>query len=189
MDQKTAHALITQSLKIGRAEDLPYWTSPPIQFVYESVAPLALGFYTWADAPTLTTPIRPILNNALYYFRSISLSADIAELDFTSNITTRPQFFMFLRGDSNAPLFREPIEMNKYYENFTYRFFWMSKQGEDDELRAAFRGALIQGPGLIGKSSITLKAVISAQEIIEENFIELFKTAYPKKVSAKELTK
>jgi len=164
---------------IPRAEDLPYWTSPPIQFVYESTAALALGRYTWADVPTALTPNRPILNNSLYYFRSVSLTADVAELDFTSNILTRPQYFMFLRGDSYAPFFREPIEFNKFYDQFEYRYFWMSHQGENDQLFAAFRGVVNQGPGLIGKNSVTLKAIISAQEINDDNFIQLFKSTYP----------
>jgi len=172
-----------ENLFIGRAEDLPYGSSPPVQFVYESTATLALGAYTWADAPSVLTPQRPILDNALYFFRSISLSADVTDFDFTTNITTRPQFFMFLEGDSRATLFREPIEMNMFYQNFTYRFFWTSHQGQNDILFAAFRGVLIQGPGLVGKSTITLKSVISAQEIIDEQYISLFKAAFPAAVS------
>lgn len=168
-----------EPLNIPRAEDLPYWSSPPIQFVYESTAALALGAYTWNDAPTAFTPQRPILINALYYFRNITLVADIAEFDFSSNIVTTPEFYTFLESYSDAVLFREPLQMNKFYDQFIYRFWWQTYRS-DDIIKGAFRGSIIQGPGLVGKSSITLKAIIAAQEIVDEHYINLFKANYPK---------
>lgn len=164
--------------RVPRLEDLPYWDSPPIQFVYESESAVSLGSYTWADAASVLTPNRPLIDNALYLFRSISLAADVSELDFTANIVTTPEFFTFRQSDAKTVLFREPIQMNKFYSNFTYRFTWKSQQGSD-QLFAAFRGVLVQGPNLVGKNSITLKAVISAQEIISEHFIDLFTKGYP----------
>jgi len=163
---------------IARLEDLPYWSSPPIQFVYESTAPLALGAYTWADTPTRFTPDRPIRENVLYFFRNISLVADTAEFDFSSNISSTPLFYTFRESDAEAVLFREPIQMNKFYEDFVYRFTWETHRA-DDILLGAFVGSLIQGPGLIGKANITLKAIISAQEIVDEHFVDLFKSHYP----------
>lgn len=168
-----------RALNVPRAEDLPYWSSPPIQFVYESTATLALGTYTWTDTPSALTPDRPILNNALYFFRSISLVADVSELDFQLSISTTPQFQTYLVGDSRAPHFREPILMNKYYDQFAYRLWWMSAQGEDDQLLGTFRGVITQTANLIGKTSITLKAIISAQEVVDEHYVNLFKECYP----------
>lgn len=170
-----------KTLAIPRIEDLPYWTSPPIQFVYESEATLNLGTYVWNDPPTVLTPDRPILANALYYFRNISLAADIAELDYQGALITTPQFFTFLQSDARGVLFREPITMNKYFENFEYRMVWSTQSGQD-QLFAAFRGTLLQTLPLIGKQSITLKAIISAQEIIDDNYIRLFKKMYPQAV-------
>jgi hypothetical protein len=167
-----------RTLAVPRLEDLPYWTSPPIQFVYESEATLALGLYTWDDAASVLTPDRPILPNALYFFRNISLAADIAELDYHGAIVTTPQFFTFLESDARAVLFREAITMNKYYENFDYRLTWSSGSGQE-QLYAAFRGVLLQTPPLIGKTSITLKAIISAQGIVDDHYINLFKKEYP----------
>lgn len=172
-----AQPVFSQSA-IARLEDLPYWSSPPIQFVYESQANLALGNYVWADTPGVFTPNRPIRENVLYFFRNISLSADIAEVDFTSNIVTTPQFYTFRESDTQAVLFREPIQMVKFFEDFAYRFAWETHR-VDDILYGAFTGSLVQGPGLIGKASITLKAIISAQEIVDDNFINLFKAHYP----------
>lgn len=175
---------IGRRLIVPRIEDLPYWSSPPIQFVYESTAALNAGAYTWTDQPSVLTPQRPLVDNAVYFFRSISLVANIAELDFESNILSAPprvpvQFYMYLTSDSQAVLFREPIVMNKYYQQFDYRLVWSRAKGAN-QLLAAFTGIVAQGPTLIGKASITLKAVVSAQEIVDERFNTMLRDAsYP----------
>lgn len=170
-----------KTLNIPRIEDLPYATSPPIQFVYQSTANLTVGTYTWADEPSALTPNRPIQANALYFFRSITLAADVAELDYTTNLVTTPEFYGFLQSDARAVLFREPVQMVKFFDQFDYRLTWRS-QSNTDQLFGAFRGLIVQGPALIGKTSITLTAVISAQEVVEEGFINLFYQKYPESV-------
>lgn len=165
--------------QIPRIEDLPYWTSPPVQFVYESRAFLAGGIYTWADAPTALTPVRPIRENVIYYFREVSLAADISELDFTGAIITTPQLFMFKESDARHVLFREPLIMNQFFKSMPYRFSWETNQ-VNDQLFAAFRGVLNQTPALVGKASIVLKVDVFAQEIVDDNFNNSFKTRYPK---------
>jgi len=189
---------------IPRVEDLPYWTSPPIQFVFESTATVNMGAFFWNDPPSSLKPPRPIQNNTMYYFRSISLTADIGELDFMTNLVRPPAFYMFRESDDNAVLFREPVVMNKFYDQFDFRLLWMSaKQG--DVLNAAFAGpppgptvidgvtsptgpylpaSILQGPNLIGKTSITLKAIISVQEIADDSFIGMARHhSYPKVAS------
>ena len=160
-----------RTLAIPRAEDLPYWTSPPIQFVYESTIALVAGAYVWNDAPSVLTPTRPILQNALYFFRSVSLVADTTEFDFSTNVTVSPSFYMFRISDQNTMLFREPVLMNKFYDQFDFRLFWLTTR-VGEQLRAVFVGTLVQGAGLIGKANITLKAIISAQEINDRGFVE-----------------
>ena len=168
-----------RTLAIPRLEDLPYHDSAPIQFVYESTASLALGVYVWSDVASALSPLRPMVDNAMYLFRNISLTADTEELDYTTNLVTPPQFYTFLQSDSRAVLFREPIVMNKFYDQFVYKFTFRSNKGQD-QLFGAFRGTVAQGPGFVGKTDITLKAVITAQEVIDENFIESFYRPYPK---------
>lgn len=171
--------VVDSRLVVPRIEDLPYWDSPPIQFVYESTAPLLGGSYYWNDVPSPLSPQRPLVDNAVYYFRSISLIAEIDEIDFESNITDAPQFYTFLTADAKAVLFREPIVMNKYYTQFDYRLVWSRARGAN-QLLGAFTGTLLQGPTLIGKTAITLKAIISAQEIVNEQFNELLRQkSYP----------
>jgi hypothetical protein len=157
-----------------RIEDLPYYTSPPVLFIYQSTMSLAGGVYLWNDQPSPLTPLRPIVDNAAYYFRSITLSADISELDYTAAIVDAPRFYTFLTGDANAVLFREPVTMVKFYQNFDYRFLW-SRQKGDNQLLCAFRGSLIQIPNLVGKAAIQLTAIISAQEITDVEFTNAVK--------------
>jgi hypothetical protein len=89
-----------------------------------------------------------------------------------------PQFYAFLNSDSNAVMFREPLIMNKFYQQFVFPYAWRTQQ-EDDQIMAAFNGQLAQGMGLIGKASITLKAIISATEIVDDSFGKLFWEKYP----------
>lgn len=175
-------------LYVPRAEDLPYWGSPPVQYVYESTAQLASGYYVWNDQPSVLTPNRPVRPNVLYFFRNISMICDTEELDFTSAIIATPEFNVHLKSDAKAPLFREPILMNKFYDQFEYRLWWASQQGGDnsavnqgDQLFGTWHGTLQQIPSLVGKDSITLKAVITAQEVSDEYFVNQFRTnPYPR---------
>lgn len=172
---------ITPFDTIVRAEDLPYWGSPPVQFVYESTAALALGQYIWTDLPSSLTPARPLMENALYFMRNVSLTADVEENDFTSNLVVTAGYpghtirlYTYLLGDSRGtPLYREPFHFNKFYDQFDFRFWFMPRR-QNDELLCSFRGTLNQGPGLIGKANVTLKVVYSAQEVIDNEFVKQF---------------
>lgn len=163
---------------IPRIEDMPYHSSPPIQFVYGSTANLAAGTYVWNDSPSVLTPVRPLMVNSIYFFRSITMTADIEELDFTANTTTTPQFQMYLKSNAKTVLFREPVLMAKYLQNYDFRFAWNTKQ-QGDQLYASFKGTLKQGAALVGVASIKLTAIISCQEITNDQFIALFKKEYP----------
>lgn len=173
-----------RTLNVARIEDLPYDTSPPIQFTYEQTASLNMGNFTFDSTTGSLTPSRRLIANALYYFRTITLAADINELDFETNTVVTPNFQMFLEGDSSVqggsglPLFREAIQMVKFYDFLDYRMTW-SPRKRNDQLYATFTGQIVQGPQLLGKSSVTLKAIIMAQEIVDENFIYAFRKKYP----------
>lgn len=160
-----------KTMFIPRLEDLPYFNSPPIQFVYEETASLNLGNYIWTGGASALTPNRPILDNALYYFREITMSADISVLDFESAKVTTPNFQMFRESDASAPLFREAVQMPTYLQRQQYRLVWVPGRA-DDVLFADFVGQLTQTPALLGKASITLTAIVTAQEIVDDNFIK-----------------
>jgi hypothetical protein len=166
--------------QIARIEDLPYGTSKPIEFIYQSTVAYGSspGYYQWADKPTALTPPRPIQENVLYYFRTLTLTANVSEEDFTAAITTIPQFQMYTSGTQGAPLFREPIYMGCFLQNFVYRLAWMTTRN-NESLLAGFQGALQQTVNLIGVNSITLTAIVSAQEITDQNFVLDFRKQYP----------
>jgi len=164
--------------QVPRLEDLPYSSSPPIEFTYTSSAPFASGKYTWNDPPSSLTPNRPVMANCLYYFRSITFIADIQELDYVSDVVTVPKFQMYLRSTGKTILFREPIYMVKYFQNFDYRLTWIS-QKDEDILYAGFTGVLDQSTNTVGKADISLTTIISAQEIVDQGFIRMFKDMYP----------
>jgi hypothetical protein len=172
--------------QIPRLEDLPYISSPPIQFTYTSPTLFTSGRYTWNGQASSLVPNRPILANCLYYFRSITFSADIAEQDFIANSVpgSAPSFQMYLRSSGQQILFREPVLMAKYLQNFDYRLVWLT-QNDDDILYASFAGILNQSSGTVGKAAINLSAVISAQEIVDTGYIRMFKEQYPDVVQPK----
>ena len=166
--------------RVPREADIPYFTSPPVQFNFQSTATLSVGAYTWNDNTKIAfSPKRPILENALYFFRSISVIADIEELDFTSNLTTPLQIYSFLKSDAKSPLYREPFQMDMFYRQFQFPFFWR-RHMKNDQLFGAVKGVITQGPSLIGKSSITVKMIISATEVTNEGYVKDFVTdGYP----------
>lgn len=174
-------------LAVPRIEDLPYWGSPPIQFVYEQTAALVLGQYVFNGVAAPLAIARPLLVNAIYYFRNITLTADIAEDDFTASILSTPQtpqFQLYKASDNGVQLFREPIRMTSFFQQFDYRLAWQTQQS-NDVLTGSFFGTLNQTAGLIGKTEITLKAVIAAQEIIDDKFTRLFRDQpYPEAVQS-----
>ena len=166
---------------IPRLEDMPYYQSPPIQFVFSQTAPLEFGQYVFPIAKALFTPDRPILDNALYYFRTITCTADITELDYESAVdaSTPFQFHCFEQSLSGSPRFREPILIAKFLENFDYRLLFLPRQ-EPNALLGSFQGTIIQTASLLGKEDITFKMVISAQEITDDGFVGMVtKNAFP----------
>lgn len=163
---------------VPRIEDLPYHSSPPIEFSYSSQASFSAGQYIWADTPQNLNPIRPLMVNSLYYFRSITMVADIEESVYNANLVTVPSFQMYLKSRKKSILFREAVYMSKFLQNFDYKFAWFTQQN-NDQLYAGFTGILGQNADLVGKATITLTAVISAQEVVDEGFIKLFKETYP----------
>lgn len=168
----------TLQVNVPRIEDLPYFSSPPVQFVYESQISVALGLFTWADVPSPLTPLRNVMENAVYYIRSISLFADIEEFDFQGALVIAPSFQIYKPSEATVHLFKEPIIMNTFLRQFDFRSIYITAK-TNDQILCSFTGVLAQTPALVGKANITLKAIMSVQEINDDRFIELFKEKYP----------
>lgn len=177
----TVYSTIHETM-VPRLEDLPYASSPPIQFTYRPSAALSAGKYTFSESPSVLVPERPLIANSVYYFRSFSVSVDVDEGDYLSNIIDIPVFQMYLLSTGKQILFREPLLISKYFQNFDYRLCWMT-QREDDQLYASVNGVIQQGASLLGRAALKMSIIISAQEIVEQAFVDKFmKVQYPKGV-------
>lgn len=174
-------------LAVARIEDMPYSTSQPAQFVYQSTCSIGFtssgnagiaGNWIWDDTPSPMNPVRPLGENTLYFIRNITMTADVNQNHFPQSIVTAPRFYLYKESNLAAPILREPVIMPCFLENFDYRLATFTARSED-QLLGAWSGQLLQIADLTGKEEITLTITISAQEIIDENYIKLFKEGFP----------
>ena len=181
--------------QIPRITDIPFSSTNPIQFVYQSTATAVGGLYQWTDNPSALAVLRPLIVNSLYLIKEIYFAANVSEENFCAgilppqsalaklltknNATVMPQFQMYLQGAQNAPLFREAIVMPCFLRNFPYPKSWVTGV-INDQLLASWNGTIAQAGALLGVSTLTLTATVSALEIQDQAFIELFNKNYPK---------
>jgi hypothetical protein len=169
---------------IARIEDLPYWSSTPMQFSFTQSATITLGQYPFTAARASMEGEKNLTDNSLIYIRSISFSADIPILDYQQALqlvggsTDIPAFYMFLQSDANAPTLRDPIKLLNYFDNQDYKMLIEPKK-LPNRLTAFFRGTLQQTGALAGITDINLNIDIYAQEIIDDNFVAAIKAGYP----------
>lgn len=94
------------------------------------------------------------------------------------NVVNAPAFKLYLQQQADAALFREPVRMVKFFEDFPFPATFIS-QADPDKILAGFSGRLDQGSSLVGKLDLRLTAIISATEISDQNFIREFTKNYP----------
>ena len=162
--------------------DLPYWTAPPLQFVFKQSAILTPGAdYIWPLHKEFFTPDIHLVEGALYYFRTVTFDADIAEDDYQAATVIEPVFHLYLQSESLTPQLKNPIALPGYFHNLTYESFYQPSItfGDDfmaptNHFLATFEGTLQQTANLIGKDAVTLTLIITAQEITDEGYIDSF---------------
>ena len=176
-----------RTLSVPRIEDLPYNTSKPVQFVYQSTCEIGqtstggvgvAGNWIWDDRAAQMSPVRRLGENTLYFIRNVTFTADISQNDFPPAIVTAPNFSLYKESSLEAMILREPLIMPAFLENFDYRMAVFTSDTQD-QLLGAFRGQLVQTGALTGVSDITLTATISAQEIIDDSFLKSFRKGFP----------
>lgn len=183
-------------MSMGRLIDIPYDTSPPLIFTFQQTANLLAGQYSFTGmgvAKIAFTPDRPILQNVLYIFNTISFAMDISPLDYSAAIATQPNFSAYVQSDAAAPAFRETIALPNYFANLKYVLALLGGQEPGQQypgstgsgtvqptatnrLLGSVSGVLNQVGTLIGKNSITATIQMTAQEIVDPGFIECFKS-------------
>ncbi len=190
-------------MKQGRLIDIPYATSPPLLFTYVQTAALAAGVYNFGGGSgTITkapfTPARPILQNVLYIFQTVSFAMDIDVSDYEAAIATTPQFSAYTLQSGATPLFREALTLPNYLVNqpYTLSLIGASTTGASypgavapsggltastvNQLLGAITGVLNATANLAGKASIKAIVTLSAQEISDHSFVDDFRATMEK---------
>ena len=176
--------MIQLKRRVARIEDLPYYTSPPIQFTFVQQATLTLGQYPFVLTKAVMGNTVQITDNSLIYIRDMSFSADISLLDYQTSLklatglTDIPRFSLYMGGDGGVPIFRNPIELANYFREQSYRKVIMPKY-TPNQLLGSVQGTLQQHAGLAGVNEINITMELYCQEIVDDNFIKEFTQRYP----------
>lgn len=170
---------------IARIEDLPYYTSPPIQFTLNQAADLTLGTYPFLQlTKTAMGNTNNITDNTLLYVRNISFSCDIPEIDYQQALKLAagtvdiPRFNMFFVSNALSPQMRNPLILQKYMTEQEYRLIMMPKQ-TPNIIKANVTGVLQQTAALAGVDEINAFIEVFVQEIVDDKFIAALKKDYP----------
>lgn len=170
---------------IPRIEDLPYYTSPPMQFTFTQSATLTLGQYPFLPVKATLGNNKNITDNTLLYLKAITFSADIPLLTYqeaiklSTGLTDIPRFSMFLQSEGGgAPVFIDPIQLGDYFNDQEYKKLILAKQ-LPNRISGFFEGTLQQTANLAGINEINLTMNIWVQSITDDDFINALKTRYP----------
>jgi len=170
--------------RVARLEDLPYYSSPPIQFIHTQQGALALGTYPFVIAKVVMQNTIQLSDNSLIYIRNISFYADVPELDYqlalqlAAGTVNIPRLSIYFSGNASVPLLRNPIFLGNYFREQDYRILVRPKV-TPNTIQAAIEGTLQQHGGLAGIGQINLTAEVYCQEIVDDNFVSAVTKKYP----------
>lgn len=172
-------------LNVPRIGDIPYWSSPPMQFSFTEQVELSAGTYPMLAGRTPMINVKNLNESTLIYFYDMTFSVDIPQLDYQQALqlaaggTDIPNFNMFFQDNRNAPALQDPILLQNYFNAQEYRLLLEPKQ-TPNTLNAFFRGTLQQTAALAGVQFVNLTFTFFAQQIIDDSFIQQFKQGYPR---------
>ena len=174
-----------KATRVARLEDLPYYTSPPIQFTYTQSANLTLGTYPFGlAAKTVMGNNVQLTDNSLIYIRNISFYADVPKVDYQQALQLLagtvdiPKLSIYMGGNTGVPILRTPIELGDYFREQDYRLLIMPKY-TPNELLAAIQGTVQQTGALAGVATLNLTVEVYCQEIVDDSFIDAIVRKYP----------
>jgi hypothetical protein len=170
----------------ARYQDVPIFNSPPVQFAFEqSITVNGAGNYVWPVNRQDESLGLDINEHSLYLFETYTFAADIDSEDYKGAISVRPTFRLYLKSEGANPQLKQPIQLPLYMNNFPYKMALLPRVAEtngvmteENFLMGSFSGTLFQIPSLIGKRSINLVMVLSAQEVTNDDFILKFMAQY-----------
>lgn len=156
---------------------VPLTVSNPILYQFSQTANLVGGHYEWVGTKAALSPDRSVLPSAMYWFRTVTVSADVAPEDYTAAIVTAPSFSLFLKQDAGALFFTDPIRLAQFMQNAPCEFA-RDPEADPNGFLGAITGKLKQIDALWGKTSITIFVTLTAQEIGDDKFNASLKKGY-----------
>lgn len=157
--------------------DFPPHLSNPVQFNYEQTASLSGGLYTFTLGRNSFTPARPIIPHTLYLVNAVTFALDVDEADYLTALAgadaTKLQFSLYMDSMGGSPLLREPLQLPTYFVQFAYQFAVMPTR--KSFFKAGIEGVLQEHAGILGKSSLTAKIILSAVAISDRDFIRRYR--------------
>jgi hypothetical protein len=149
--------------------EVPLLASPPLIFLFRQTASLLAGAYEFAAGRTDFSPVRPINPGTLYWFRALSVFADISEEDYQGAIVTMPTFTAYEQQEAGASFFREPVPLGAFYSALPFEYAKISTRS-GNKMLGSIVGELQQTASLLGKTSVTISIVLSVQEVGDKRF-------------------
>jgi len=171
----------------ARVIDIPYWTSPPLQLIFQQAITVSIaGNYVWPVNKQTFTPNIDLNPDNLYLIQGFTFASDTSDDDYKEAITTMPRFQLYLEAEGAGPVLRQPIYLPMHLANYPYVRAVLPAGGSSNthentvanHFVGSFSGQLIQTPSLVGKPTITLTAILSVQEIGDAEYISAFKSQY-----------
>lgn len=172
---------------IARIGDIPYTSSPPMQFSLTLSAVLSNGNFEFFDVAG-GTPLgrselagsKNITENSLIVIKDFSFAADIPILDYQQSLVagTIPNFNLFLTSDAGAPQFKDPIQLPNYMDKQQYILALTPKVSEN-AFTGFYRGSFPQTAATAGLNTIDFTINFYAVEVVDDNYIAAFKKNYP----------
>jgi len=169
---------------ITRIEDLPYLLSPPMQITFKQSAGLTSGQYIFNGDRQVVGNNKNINDQGLYYIKSMTFSADVEQLAYqkalklSSGEVDIPRFSLFMQSDTQAPAFKDPVQLGEYFSDQEFKKLILPRQ-QPNRLTGFFRGTLQQIAELSGVAEINLSVNIWIQYITDDNFIKGLHKQYP----------
>lgn len=165
---------------IGRPtiNEIPWMTSPRVLALGNFSIPLSGGQFTITPSTIFSfSPSFTLMKESLYWFRNISVCANVPEEAFAGAITNPVMLTLLSSAKGYSPFLRDSIQIGQYLKGQELGVAYYDRAG-NNELKANLSGTLAVTPALAGKPSINLFVAIDLIQITDFGFIEKFIVQY-----------
>lgn len=139
-------------------------------------SPLAGGYDFGNVALNQNQPVINLNQNSIYLIERINVGADIAELDYQTNIGLLPKTVLSYKIEGGR-VYQLPIPLVNYVNNQEAVAWAWSDKYTDALLLSMPIGTLNQNAALVGRSEIRIFVALNIYEITDNNFVQQFKSS------------